>query len=74
MEKNRGVTAAPGADNQRGTFGTRRWRTVDRAAQRDERDKVVRRLSAEGLSRSAIARALGINMAAVTCAQRGGTS
>jgi hypothetical protein len=69
MEKNREVTGAVGADNQRGTCGTRRWRGVERAG-RDERDAMVRWLSAQGHSRRTIAGLLGISMAAVARAQR----
>lgn len=71
MEKNLGVTGAVGADNQRGTCGTRRWRGVERA-DRAKRDEAVRRLSAQGLSRRAIARELRISVAAVVRAQRAG--
>lgn len=72
MEKSRGVTGAPGADNQRGTCGERRWRGVERAGRvGDQRDE-VRRLSEEGLSRRAIARELSISVAAVARAQRAG--
>lgn len=72
MKKNRQVTAALGADNQRGTCGTRRWRGVDRDGRAGVVRDEVRRLSAQGLSRRAVARALRLCMAAVERAQRAG--
>jgi DNA invertase Pin-like site-specific DNA recombinase len=71
MEKNQKVTAALGAAGPGGTCGTRRWRGVERAG-RAERDEATRRLTAKGLSRRAIARAMDINVAAVARAQRAG--
>jgi hypothetical protein len=58
-----------------GTCGTRRWRGVGRDGRAGVVREVVRWLSAQGLSRRAIARLLDINVAAVARAQRaGGTS
>lgn len=72
MEKNQEVTAAVGADNQRGTCGTRRWRGVDRDGVRVAVMRDVRRLEAQGLSRRAIARMLRVGLAFVARAQRAG--
>lgn len=72
MKKNREVTAAPGADNQGGTCGTRRWRGVGRDGRAGVVRDEVRRLSAQSLTRRAVAKAVRLCLAAAVRAQRAG--
>lgn len=72
MEKNQEVTAAFGVAGRGGTCGTRRWRGVGRDGRAGVVREVVQWLSAQGLSRRAIARLLDINIATVVRAQRAG--
>lgn len=75
MEKNQGITSAVGAGGRGGTYDTKRWRGVDRGGVVEGRDELIRALTAEGLSRRAIAKGLGVNRLAVARAQRvGGAS
>ena len=66
--------AVPGAVDQGSTCDTKRWRGVDRAGVVGRRDEEIRKLSAQGWSRRAIAAELSVTPAVVARAQRAGAA